>query len=65
LMRREKPKLPSPQGENVLDNPVIMGELQYTEKKLPSTDMKQKPKSKKKTAKEAFLTPQKPVKRRK
>lgn len=50
---------------NMLDNPVTMGELKYKKKKIPNVSMKQKPKSKHKSATQAFLTPQKAVKRRK
>lgn len=49
----------------MLDNPVTMGELKYTKKRLPNVSMQQKPKSKKKSATQAMFVPQKTVKRRK
>lgn len=48
----------------MLENPVAMGELR-SKKKLKNVSMQQKPKSKRKSARETFFTPQKAVKRRK
>jgi hypothetical protein len=49
----------------MLENPVTMGELKNTKKKLPKVSMQQKPKAKRKSATQAMFIHLKETKRRK